>query len=485
MNRRYFTRRSFLAATGLGAAMVPLMPSLGRTQAPGTIKRFIAIGVPNGHTEKWLPSGGESDWTINADPDSPLKPLERHRSKVIVMGGLHLKNGDDTTYVVANNDPRNFEPGRIGGHAAPPMLLTGAIGADGPAQFDGWEMTAGGPSIDVYIAENQLGAEGVKFKPLAMRATRRESPSSYISFRGAPKTPRVQNTTGLHDDPIALFTDMFGDGNLDTADLERVIAGKKHILDFTAGHLRELQNRFGASNKARMDAHLAAVDQAAKGVSIIASCEKPAAPAQGKDYLGASHNPLYPEIIKTQIDLTVVAMACDLTRSASMLWSDGANDNISFRWLKDKDPGFDGVAGGGELGGGQIRTHHNIAHHNQGSLKNYSDQWFVEQYAYLLDRLQETTDAEGRPLLETTVVLFCNMQKSGGGHETRDLSWILGGNFDGYFKTGRFLRWPGGKQGESIAHNQVMTAVINGSGCPPLDYFGEQQYGGELSRLRG
>lgn len=483
MNRRYFSRRGFLAASGLGAAMLPLMPGFGRAQAAPPIRRFIAIGVPNGHTDKWLPQGDENDWTINPDADSPLKPLERHKARVSVLGGLWLKNAWDTTYVVANHDPRNFAPGSIGGHAAPPLLLTGAIGADGPAQFDGWEMTAGGPSLDSYIAMNQPGAEGVKFKPLALRATRRQSPSSYISFKGAPVTPGVQNTSGVQDDPVALFKDMFGDGSINQQELERVVAGKRHILDFTKGQLGQLRNRFGATNQARIDAHLEAVSKAAEGISIVASCTPPMPPSGDIDYLDANHNQQYPAIIKSQIDLAVLGMACDLTRSATMLWSDGANDNISFRWLKDKNPGFDGIAPEGQFGGGQIRSHHNLAHHDTGELKNYSDQWYVEQYAYLLDRLTETTDADGRPLIETTVVLFCNMQRSGGGHQTDDLFWILGGNYDGYFKTGRYLRWAG-NGGSKIPHNQLMTSIINGSGCPPIEFFGDAQYGGELSHLK-
>ncbi len=482
---RDLSRRSFLAATGLGAAMIPLMPNLGRTQNGAGIRRVITIAVPNGHTDKFIPSGGESDWSFNGDADSPLSPLTRHREKIIVMGGLILKNGWDTTHVVANNDPRGFGPGSIGGHAAPPVLLTGAVGADGPPQFDGWEMTAGGPSIDSYIADNLPGGENLKFKPLALRATRRNSASSYISFKGAPVTHKVQNTTGVYDDPIKLFGDMFGDGSSSDDELAAIVAGRKHILDNTTAHLKTMKSQFGTENQLRIEAHLEAVRQATEGVSIVANCQTPPSPDSDLDWVSANHNQNYPQIIKTQIDMTVVAMACDLTRSASLLWSDGANDDVSFRWLKDKDAGFEGTAPGGQLGGGQIRSHHNIAHHNNGALKNYSDQWFIEQYSYLLDRLAETLDADGRPMIETTVVLFTNMQRSGGGHQTEDLFWILGGNHDNYFKTGRFLRWAGGKEGESIPQNRILTALINSSGCPEVDYFGDPQYGGELARLRG
>jgi hypothetical protein len=477
-------RRAFLAATGLSAAVLPLLPRDSRAQSSGA-RRLVAVAVPNGHTDKFLPLGGETDFSFNADPDSPLAPLGRHREKLLILGGLWLKNGWDTTYVVPNNDARMFSPGSIGGHAATSMLLTGAIGAEGPPQFGGWEMTAGGPSVDTYIAEHQPGTEGVRFKPLALRATRRNTASAYVSFKGAPLTPKVQNTTGLYDDPRQLFSDVFGDGAaLGQEQLQAVIAGKRHILDHTVGHLQAMHQHFGTENKLRIEAHLEAVRRAAESLGAVTSCQAPPAPTADVDYLTADHNINYPAIVKVGIDLSVVALACDLTRSVSHLWNDGANDNVSFRWLADRNSGFDGVAPDGQLGGGQIRSHHNIAHHDSGELKNYSDQWFVEQYAYLLDRLSETPGADGRPLIETSVALYCNMQRTGGGHQTQDIFWLLGGNFDGYFRTGRYLRWAGGQQGQSIPHNQVLVSLINGSGCAPLEYFGEQQYGGELGALK-
>jgi len=250
------------------------------------------------------------------------------------------------------------------------------------------------------------------------------------------------------------------------------------MLDFVTGQQKEMRNRFGAVNAARMDAHIDAIGRASKSLAIVgnAGCTTPPPPKAGVDYLTA--NGLnYPDIIKAQIDLSVAAITCDLTRSVSMLWSDGANDNITFRWLKDKNAGFDSNAPSGELGGGQIRSHHNIAHHDGGALKNYSDQWFIEQYAYLLDRLSATMDADGRPLIDTTVVLFANMQRSGGGHQTNDLIWLLAGNHDKQYKTGRFLRWVGGTPNQNVSQARLFTSLINSSGCPPLQFFGEQKCG--------
>ena len=79
------------------------------------------------------------------------------------------------------------------------------------------------------------------------------------------------------------------------------------------------------------------------------------------------------------------------------------------------------------------------------------------------------------------------MQDTGVGHKPTNLGWILGGNFDGYFKTGRYLEWPGGKTGEQTPHAQLFTSIVNGSGAPQIDYFGDTFNGPntELTALRG
>ena len=62
-------------------------------------------------------------------------------------------------------------------------------------------------------------------------------------------------------------------------------------------------------------------------------------------------------------------------------------------------------------------------------------------------------------MLDSTLVLFCNMQATGGGHQTKDQFWVLGGNANNYFRTGRFLRWASGREGENAPTNGILTAL--------------------------
>lgn len=462
--------------------MLPLMSSSSIAQSASVPKRVVVVVVPNGHTDMWLPNGTGANYSIKGGDESPLKPLRQHKDRLLIIGGIQLQNAWDSTYLVENT--KGGGPGKIGGHAVSPMMLTGHHGVDGPQQPDGWKMTAGGPSVDVHIGNHIPGGESLRFKPLAMRGTKRGG-RGFISYQGAPLTPGTQNTTGLYDDMFQLYKDMFGDGKLlEGAELAKAVAGKKHILDHTTNHLNAMHNHFGAENKLRIEGHLEAVRRVTETVGAVTTCEPSEPPQSGIDYQLSNHNPNYDKVLTAQAELATVALACDLTRSVTLMWSDYANNNISFPFLANKDPGFNAVAEEGTQNGGQIRTHHNIAHHDKGKLKNYSDQFYVERYAHLMDMLTETTDAEGRPLIETTVVVFANMQQGGSNHRTDRLTWILGGNFDGYYNTGRYIPWASGTKNETVPHNRILASLINGVGCPHVDHFGEAEYGGELGVLK-
>ena len=87
-------------------------------------------------------------------------------------------------------------------------------------------------------------------------------------------------------------------------------------------------------------------------------------------------------------------------------------------------------------------------------------------------------------MFDTTAILFVNLQRSGGGHQTDNLPYILAGSAGGYFKPGRFLPWPSGKPGTDIAQNRILASLCNAMDVP-VETFGDKDYGGELTLLRG
>lgn len=473
-------RRGFLKALGLGAGLVPLLNQTGRAADETPPKRFIVINIPNGYMDgSFLPSGGETDWVIPTADDSPLKPLIPFRDKLIVMGGISLKNGQDT------NDG-------LGGHAALPFLLTGARGSPGPTISDGVEFSAGHASVDRYIARHLPGNDANAFDSLVVRACRFYNNDSFLSFDGACLDGVTPNAPAPMDDPIAMYDALFGSFQDPSIDAAALLRERKSVLDLSRRQLGRLQRYVSASDKQRIDQHLEGIRQLEKQLGGIGSaCSKPerlGTPAED-DYVREPANPNLPAIVKAQIDMIVSAMACGMTQVASLALSNSNNNSYTFYWLKDKNPAFGEAIGdldsGGFNGPGMLWHHHAISH-NEGSLgnmKNYVDQWFLSQLAYLLEQLEARTDATGTPMLDNTLVLFTNTQATGGGHQTDDIKWIMAGNLDGYFKTGRYLRHVGGSDG--VPQNGILTAVVNAMGCPPIDYFGEADYGGELTVLRG
>ena len=176
-----------------------------------------------------------------------------------------------------------------------------------------------------------------------------------------------------------------------------------------------------------------------------------------------------------------------MTRVASLLWPDSVGNFSVFYWLGNEFTvkGTD-FANAGENQG--LRNHHEIAHKDSDPayqpLANRVQQWYLEQFAYLIQKLKDTKDADGTPMFDSSVLLYANLQRNGGGHETTNLPWILAGSCGGYFKTGRFLPWPSGTKGKGIPQNGILTAICNAMGVP-RDWYGSADYGSELSLLRG
>ena len=116
--------------------------------------------------------------------------------------------------------------------------------------------------------------------------------------------------------------------------------------------------------------------------------------------------------------------------------------------------------------------------------KNLVDGFFIENFSYFLRLLTDTKDFDGKPMLDNTLLLYANMQRTGGGHQTDNLIWFLAGNAGGAFKMGRWIPALSGKTGQMAPTNGLLTAIVNAMGCPQTDFFGDKAYGGEAPNLR-
>jgi Protein of unknown function (DUF1552) len=174
------------------------------------------------------------------------------------------------------------------------------------------------------------------------------------------------------------------------------------------------------------------------------------------------------------MDITAMALRCDITRSVSICWADdGGYRPVTLPWL-DINSSF-----------------HDIAH--QGATgyptKIKADKWFYEQVARLAKGLDEGLEGT-ETALDHSVIVVGNDMAEGASHYVGGLPFVLVGSCGGYFKTGRTAQlgnWAG-KQGEywkgdaGVPHNKLLATLANAMDVPTTS-FGEG-YAGTLDELK-
>jgi hypothetical protein len=165
-----------------------------------------------------------------------------------------------------------------------------------------------------------------------------------------------------------------------------------------------------------------------------------------------------------QLDLLVMALACDMTRAASIQWTTVQTGKI-FSWL------------------GQSTPHHTLSHSGESDTSSQAQltaigKWHSQQLAYMLGKMQAIPEGDGT-LLDNVVILWCTDIARGNTHERRDMPYVLAGGAGGYFKTGRYLKYDGDP------HSNLLVSVCNAMGLPDTTFGNPAYCSGALPRLTG
>lgn len=437
LGRFALPRRTILRGAGGVAVALPFLDAMVRVrrahaQAPRS--RFIVMFNANGTlAESWNPTGTETSFTL-----SPiLSPLAPYQSDLLILQGL-----DNLAAVAsAGGNPHDKGTG---------CLLTGIGLVPGPSGEGEaghlWDGTAGGISIDQEMAKH-IGTQhkfkslefGVQAGGLKMAIPNRVS---YLApFQAVPPENK----------PEAAFARIFGDLNADPAVIAETRARKQSILDSVKGDLSDMKARLGADDRRKLDAHTGAIRELelrlSSGAGMAgASCSKPAAPAATTDYQAVG---------RLQMDLLVMALVCDLTRVATLQWSTGQSE-IRFSWL--------GISEG----------HHAVSHRGDSDATAVSNlmkiqQWYGQQFAYLLGKLKAVQDGPSGTLLDQCAALWANELGRGNSHLLQNLPFVLAGKAGGKLRTGRYLKYV------QETNNDLFVALLNVFGVP-MTTFGDPRY---------
>ena len=442
LNRRHFLRGlgaclalpafGSLKPFGLLAAEANTAAKLAAT-ASGAPLRTAFVFFPNGAIPSaWWPEGEGSDFKFNPT----LQPLEASRRHLQVLGGLdhHCADGG---------------PDGGGDHArGNGVFLTGVR-----LNKSATDVRAG-ISIDQVIARQVGHLTRLPSLELTCDNTRKSSgcDSGYscayqynISW-SSPNTPVTAESN-----PRLVFERLFGVGapGERAENARRRQLEQRSVLDFVLEDARRMQRRLDTRDKDKLDQYLTGVHEIE---TRIQKTERFGQVQDPKAETPAGVPSDHAEYVQLMYDMLVMAFQTDSTRVATFcLAHDG--DNRSFAQL--------GIPEG----------HHDLSHHQnrQDRMEKVAkiDQWYVQQFARFLQKLQNTKDMDGQSLLHNSMIVYGGCNADSNRHTHTNLSILLAGGGGGALSPGRYV-----KHGSKPTTN-LFLSLADRMGVQGVERFGD------------
>ncbi len=415
-NRSFsLSRRGFLR--GIGACLaLPAFESLNplgllassaeaaKTAAP---VRMAFLYVPNGTIPSaWWPEGeGGRDFAL----PRTLQPLEKLRHQIQLISGLEDRSADPG-------------PDGAGDHArAGGTFLTGVR----IKKTAGSDIRAG-ISIDQVMAEKTGHLTRFPSLELSCDAVRKAGncDSGYscaYEYNLAWRSPTQPLTP--EPNPRLLFERLFGSGPREQRleNLKRRQQEQRSILDFVLDDARVVGQQLNGRDRQKLDQYLSSVREIEERIQRAESM--PVANPDADTPAGIP--PSFEDHIALMFDMLLLAFQTDSTRVATMLLA-GEGSNRTFPEI--------GIAEG----------HHNLTHHSGkedmiAKVKEI-DLWYVKQLAKFLEKMEKTSDVDGRSLLDNSMIVYGSGNADGNRHTHANLPILLAGSGGGTFKPGRYVR---------------------------------------------
>ena len=444
LSRRHFLR-------GLGASIaLPAFASLGGSRllaadgaasgagalaatASGAPLRTAFVYFPNGAIPaSWWPTGEGADFQFKRT----LQPLEPLKGLVQVLGGLNHKTADGG-------------PDGGGDHARGNGTFLTGVRLNKSATN-----VRAGVSIDQVIARRIGHLTRFPSLELACDSGRKAGACDsgyscayqYNLSWSSPTTPMPPESN-----PRLAFERLFGDGGPGRrrANLERRRAEQRSILDFALEDARSMQRRLGSQDREKLDQYLVGVRE------IEERIEKAERFGEVKDpgvETPAGIPPDFADYVQLMFDMLLLAFQTDSTRVATLLLShDGSNRS------------FDHI--------GISEGHHDLTHHQNRPdwIEKVADidLWYVRQFARFLDKLQASTDVDGKSLLHNSMIVYGSGNADGNRHTHENLPVVLAGGGGGAVAPGRYV-----KHGSKPLTN-LFLSMADRIGLNDLNSFGD------------
>ena len=398
--------RSATASLGL-----PLLDLMTKQQARGNDAqgakhpvRLAWVFFPNGtNPAQWEPETVGTDWGMKAS----LEPLRELKSEFSVLSGLAQVNA------------RSLGDGP-GDHArSAAAFLTGAH----PLKTSGANMRVG-TSADQIAAEHY--GRSTRLASIELGTESGRAAGSCDSGYACAYSNNVSWKTATQPmakeiNPRLAFDRLFGNDAASTSPEAKDLLLQRSILDLVAEDARQLNSRLGYQDRQKLGEYFTSVrdveqriDRMTEALPFDVSDQRP---ADEKPEEIAAH-------IRLMYDIMLLAFKTDTTRiSTFMLGNEGSNKSY---------PTI-----------GVTEGHHQLSHHQNDPDKMHKiaaiDKFFVEQFAYFLKRLKETSEGNGT-LLDNCLIVYGGAIRDGNRHDHDNLPILLAGRGGGRFTPGSHIK---------------------------------------------
>jgi hypothetical protein len=472
------SRRRFLRGFGGVALGLPFLetfaPRTAQAQAAEVTTRFGVFFACNGvDTERWFPKGDFGALTDASLAGTANEVLTPFRSKLLFPRGVHMA-------------PRGFGRDPSGGddHGRGMAIKLTAQ----PADNTNW--LAQGPSIDhVIAAQINPGSAGARTPPLNLMVGR---PAGYrgldfISYSEAGRAVQaINNPWNAYSEFINLNNSSSDSG----AAGDRLARRRQSVLDLVRDQFDDLKLQgLSTDDKRKLDAHFTAIRSIEIQVGAGGlGCGDGALETGTRAYENMPSRDVeretnYPLIADLQVDILAMALACGYTRVGTLHFDRGSG-GPTFRW-----DGMNHEYNHHKLSHGKVKDDCFGASTANGcdDVSGYEDmlfaidQWHARKLSRLLERLDSIIEADGKSVLDNSVIMYTNELSSGRAHSFMDLPYILAGGANGFFKQGQYVRLgraqnPGGDD-QVAPHNKLLNTLVNAMGISS-EWFGAPEGAG-------
>jgi hypothetical protein len=442
MKLRHFNRRTFLKGTGAAMAL-PLIPALSaRAQAGNFPKRLILFHVPEGmEPDTWWPSGSGANFTLQ----NSLAPLAPWKNNLTVIRGV---NASSTTPIFERHDGTCYH-----GYAMP-HILSG--GPDGPARTLNGVSIPGGMSIDRAVGKIIRGSAPFQSFEFGVQVGGDE-----IQRRLSYDAKNIGREAVSN--PNDAYSQLSGQAPVTTGPSQDAVqqqARRKRALDSVLAQINQVRCEVGAENRALLDAHLASVTaveaQLESALTSGANFRTMVTPASNWNSL-AQDTSKFPDVGKIQTDILVAALRADLTRVATLQWSNTVS-RCDFGWI-----------------GINMGDHHNGISHNASSeaaaARTQIASWYAQRFAYLLEQLSAVPEGAGT-MLDNTVVVYFSEMSIGNAHWPYQLPIVVAGGSQSGLRLGQYLSF---SSAQERSLNDLWVSILQAFGVNATA-FGEDRW---------